>query len=85
MWVWCVCGVWRVCVVLKLKNDTKIIYSKDFFCFMVECKNKFCHNPAKFMVKCQYTEKFEINTEICEFCAVEFRKLEDFNQKLIPI
>ena len=52
---------------------------------MVECKNKFCHNPAKFMVKCQYTEKFEINTEICEFCAVKFRKLEDFNQKLIPI
>jgi hypothetical protein len=77
MCVWCVCGV---CVIIQ---KSYILMVSLFF--MVECKNKFCHNPAKFMVKCQYTEKFEINAEICEFCAVEFRNLEDFNQKLIPI
>jgi hypothetical protein len=49
------------------------------------CKNLKCENPAKFMVKCKYSKDFEINAGICEFCAVKFRNVEEFNQELIPI
>jgi len=52
---------------------------------MAECRNKNCHNESKFFIQCNYSTEFIIEAEICEHCAVKFKKIEAFNQKLIAL
>ena len=52
---------------------------------MSECRNKNCHNESKFLVQCDYSDNLIIEAEICEYCAVKFKNVEAFNQKLIAL